>query len=411
MPHPSAKQSADRGDIPNPELNPMTNPTLGRNLGRWAEVYFTTPAEQREQAVSELLRELQQDEREHPDLVMESEDDSLPLPEPETASHIAALEAAVRHLEEPPLSVPKDEISTDICPVCQHLNPPDQWYCGMCGYRLKGPANGHSTQGRPLDANPVPRPSALPRQFEQRTVLPSFDVEPIRHFETQTVRDVDHSPLWPLHVEEESRSRSKVIALVVLVALAGGAFLYQRRSAQPAAPRSSLSSQPISSAPAPVSEPSPADAPPQRTADVQRPMDRESTKIAQKDAPADVPEAVPKSAATSAGLDSRSPELTQAPVSKPGLLPDSGNEELSRARLLLASATPDSAQASVWLWKAVGKNNVPAVLLLADLYERGEGVTRNCDQARILLTAALKRGSTEAGQKLRELQNSGCSGR
>jgi TPR repeat protein len=65
----------------------------------------------------------------------------------------------------------------------------------------------------------------------------------------------------------------------------------------------------------------------------------------------------------------------------------------------------------VWLWKAVGKNNVPAVLMLADLYARGDGVPRSCDQARILLTAALKRGASEAGQRMRDLQNSGCAGR
>jgi TPR repeat protein len=93
--------------------------------------------------------------------------------------------------------------------------------------------------------------------------------------------------------------------------------------------------------------------------------------------------------------------------------PDGGYEELARARdLLSGSAGPSNAgQASVWLWKAVGKNNIPAVLMLADLYARGDGVPRSCDQARILLTAALKRGSVEANQKLRELQNSGCSSR
>jgi len=47
--------------LPSPELNPLTNPVLGRNMGRWAEVYFTSPPEKREQAVQELLRELERD--------------------------------------------------------------------------------------------------------------------------------------------------------------------------------------------------------------------------------------------------------------------------------------------------------------------------------------------------------------
>ena len=47
------------GSLPDPELNPMMNPTLGKNLGRWAQVYFTSPPEKREEAVQELLRELE----------------------------------------------------------------------------------------------------------------------------------------------------------------------------------------------------------------------------------------------------------------------------------------------------------------------------------------------------------------
>ena len=46
-------------ELPNPELILFLNPTLGRHLGRWAQVYFTSPPEKREEAVGELLRELQ----------------------------------------------------------------------------------------------------------------------------------------------------------------------------------------------------------------------------------------------------------------------------------------------------------------------------------------------------------------
>ena len=37
----------------------MLNPLLGENLGRWAEVYFTSSPETREQALRDLLLELQ----------------------------------------------------------------------------------------------------------------------------------------------------------------------------------------------------------------------------------------------------------------------------------------------------------------------------------------------------------------
>src|ERR1035438_6585361 len=45
--------------LPQAELNPLLNPLLIQNMGRWAEVYFTSPPEKREQAVHELLRELE----------------------------------------------------------------------------------------------------------------------------------------------------------------------------------------------------------------------------------------------------------------------------------------------------------------------------------------------------------------
>ena len=33
--------------LPEPELNPLLNPLLGQHMGRWAEVYFTSPPEKR----------------------------------------------------------------------------------------------------------------------------------------------------------------------------------------------------------------------------------------------------------------------------------------------------------------------------------------------------------------------------
>ncbi len=45
--------------LPRPELNPLLNPILADNMGRWAEVYFKAPQERREEAVLELIRELE----------------------------------------------------------------------------------------------------------------------------------------------------------------------------------------------------------------------------------------------------------------------------------------------------------------------------------------------------------------
>ena len=56
----------------------------------------------------------------------------------------------------------------------------------------------------------------------------------------------------------------------------------------------------------------------------------------------------------------------------------------------------------------MGKENTAASLLLADLYLRGDGVPRSCEQARLLLVAAAKKSDVAAGEKLRDLETSGC---
>jgi hypothetical protein len=60
------------------------------------------------------------------------------------------------------------------------------------------------------------------------------------------------------------------------------------------------------------------------------------------------------------------------------------------------------------LWSAFQGGNVQAAVTLADLYLRGDGVPVNCDQARVLLFAASKKGNAQAIKKLRELDGTGC---
>jgi len=56
----------------------------------------------------------------------------------------------------------------------------------------------------------------------------------------------------------------------------------------------------------------------------------------------------------------------------------------------------------------VEKGSSAAEMDLADLYLHGDGVARNCDQARVLLSAASSKGNVEAMQKLSELNRTGC---
>jgi hypothetical protein len=60
------------------------------------------------------------------------------------------------------------------------------------------------------------------------------------------------------------------------------------------------------------------------------------------------------------------------------------------------------------LWSALGAGDSSAEVPLAQLYLTGDGVPRNCAQARVLLEAASKNGNSEALQELRKLKKGAC---
>ena len=60
------------------------------------------------------------------------------------------------------------------------------------------------------------------------------------------------------------------------------------------------------------------------------------------------------------------------------------------------------------LWMSVENGDTRAEVALANRYIRGDGVPRSCAQARVLLEAAIKRGSAEGKQKLDGLAQAGC---
>jgi hypothetical protein len=68
----------------------------------------------------------------------------------------------------------------------------------------------------------------------------------------------------------------------------------------------------------------------------------------------------------------------------------------------------DPAQDVRSLWSAVGQGNTAAEVTLAKLYMIGGGVPKNCDQARVLLKAAVKKGNAEAVTTLSQLNRQGC---
>src|SRR5579863_8739857 len=113
LPHPIDKFDAET--LPDPELNPLLNPLLGAHMGRWAEVYFTSPPEKRNQAVADLLRELK----------------SAPPPEsgPVPAIKNENRENEIQALQSS-LPIAAQTRPVSICQACGHDNALGQKFCG-----------------------------------------------------------------------------------------------------------------------------------------------------------------------------------------------------------------------------------------------------------------------------------------
>ena len=79
-----------------------------------------------------------------------------------------------------------------------------------------------------------------------------------------------------------------------------------------------------------------------------------------------------------------------------------GEQELAKA-----SDASDAAAAAAWLWKATAKGNPEAPVRLADMYVKGDGVPRSCEQALVLLRAAADKGNAQARSRLAQMNNSG----
>ena len=118
--------------------------------------------------------------------------------------------------------------------------------------------------------------------------------------------------------------------------------------------------------------------------------------------------AKPKSPSTIPSAPATNQPVAQKPPTEPESEP--GEQEYSQAQNILKSGDREGGfqEAVRLLWIAVEKGNSKAEVSLAELYRRGKGVTRNCDQTRILLTAAARKGNSEAQSRLDKFLREGC---
>jgi hypothetical protein len=149
--------------------------------------------------------------------------------------------------------------------------------------------------------------------------------------------------------------------------------------------------QPDASASIPAQIPSPS--PPDTSRDTSSvPTPSQATPAKETPNPPDLAAAAPTNQETADGTD---PNIAERQHSRPHSAADTPS---TKGRSALAQQ----------LWSAVGAGDSSAEVALAQLYLTGEGVPRNCEQARVLLRAAAKNGNIEAQQQLRKLNRSGC---
>jgi hypothetical protein len=113
----------EQGTLTPPELNPLLNPVLAQNMGRWAEVYFTSPPEKREQAVLDLVRELEAQNSVRAEPVV-----APPVTVPQQRTLEPMISPVFREPQVPRTFLP--------CQSCGRENPSSQRFCGMCGTLL-----------------------------------------------------------------------------------------------------------------------------------------------------------------------------------------------------------------------------------------------------------------------------------
>ena len=409
--------STDRSEdaLPRPELNPLLNPLLADNMGRWAEVYFTSPPEKREEAVLDLLRELQA-----------RDSAATTLPEATRATPDAGPELLSPNFRNVATHRPVD---LQQCNTCGQFNPPRHQFCGMCGAKLGSPApedyrategdyhqtglgNAHSlnhgyAQDHALNREPVIEESVVTTEEPARDLYDLSLFQSLR--EKEDPADFDY--------EQPPSVRYRYYIGVILAVLIAGLGYMAWRGGHPN--QDAQSTPPLPSAVATDSTPAPPNQNTARSAASNSPNNAEPQAVAPEKKPAEptvakptpTPERTQTMASKNGTAPSQAPGSFAEPASAGQDFDTSGAEDFAMAQRYLSGSNGrgrDGTEAAKWLWKSMGKHYGPAMVALADLYLKGDGVSKNCDQARVLLDSAALRGVAGAGQRLRNLQAFGC---
>jgi hypothetical protein len=383
VPAPPEDDRKTAENLPDPELNPMTNTLLAQNMGRWAEVYFTTPPEKRDAAVQQLLRELRSGVKPTQNGISEekitvSEQEILDAKQKFVELENTLAELQRKRVEESASASSESAELELMCPACLSKNKLGQRFCGLCGFTLSADRNSPS-QAVP----PVPQPKSEATAIER-----AGDDWSWLHERNRTA----------LVVKQQKTTNWKYVFVVVFV-LMGCAlgYLWWRGSLQTRADEKERNTahRDVGSVRPNAAEKTSSQRVPVGKGATAEPERANSSKQKHKQA----------AAQASTEAERRSVPSNSAVENS---IPEGGMQELETARRYLdgRGVPKDSSVAAQWLWKSIAKKNTEALITLSDMYAAGDGVPKSCDQARLLLSTAAQRGSQEAREKLKSIISS-----
>ena len=262
---------------------------------------------------------------------------------------------------------------------------------------------------------PEPAPAAPAPPVAPRRLIPPA-LEPLSSFEGETDSD---APGWM-----DSFTLGRAVGIMLFLALLAGSYVYHRELGQAiiwfghqvAGDETSESSKavraeipfvshatpPSASAPRVVEPPAPSG---QTSPDTTEPKSANLPAASDTTPTPQVKDATP-------GTLVPLTQVTRPPAPAPHAenSVEAGQQEYLQALQILrspsrASEVPAAIQL---LWASVEKGNTGAEIALAELFHTGKGVTKNCDQTRILLSAAARKGNVEARKRLEEFRREGC---
>jgi hypothetical protein len=263
--------------------------------------------------------------------------------------------------------------------------------------------------------NQIPEPVPAPPVAPRRVSPPAL--EPLSRFEGETDSE---SPGWM-----DSFTLGRAIGIMLLLTLLAGSYVYHRELGQALiwlgneiagedSPESSKLAPPVVPGVAhSIPEPSPpAGSVPPVSSSAEPPPGSTETRGTNLPLASDTtPSPQFKGEAPGALVPLTQVTRSPSPASPADNSSQTGQQEYLQALQILRSPSRSAeiSEAVRLLWIAVEKGNTAAEIDLAELFRTGRGVAKNCDQTRILLSAAARKGSAEARKRLEAFQRQGCA--